>query len=155
MTLVTLSVAACSSATLDLEVALDAADGETVAVLGPNGAGKTTLLRALAGLRAARPRVASCIDGVVLDEPAHGHVRRPRAAQRRRRVPGLPAVPAPHRARERRVRAAQPRHGRAEARAARADEWLARVGLADRARREAAASSRAVSSSGSRSRARS
>ena len=28
---------------LDLRVALDAADGETVAVLGPNGAGKTTL----------------------------------------------------------------------------------------------------------------
>ncbi len=34
----------------DLSVALDAADGETVAVLGPNGAGKSTLLRALAGL---------------------------------------------------------------------------------------------------------
>ncbi len=33
-----------------LDVALDVADGETVAVLGPNGAGKTTLLRALAGL---------------------------------------------------------------------------------------------------------
>ncbi|HEX5587845.1 MAG TPA: ABC transporter ATP-binding protein [Acidimicrobiia bacterium] len=36
--------------TLDLQVALHADDGETVAVLGPNGAGKTTLLRALAGL---------------------------------------------------------------------------------------------------------
>ncbi|MDP8959893.1 MAG: ABC transporter ATP-binding protein [Actinomycetota bacterium] len=35
---------------LDLDVALEVADGEVVAVLGPNGAGKTTLLRALAGL---------------------------------------------------------------------------------------------------------
>ena len=32
------------SGAFDLDVALDAADGETVAVLGPNGAGKTTLL---------------------------------------------------------------------------------------------------------------
>jgi molybdate transport system ATP-binding protein len=36
--------------TLDLDVALDVADGEVLAVLGPNGAGKSTLLRVLAGL---------------------------------------------------------------------------------------------------------
>ena len=36
--------------TLDLDVRLDAAPGEVVAVVGPNGAGKTTLLRAVAGL---------------------------------------------------------------------------------------------------------
>jgi molybdate transport system ATP-binding protein len=36
--------------TLDLDVGLDAAPGEIVAVVGPNGAGKTTLLRAVAGL---------------------------------------------------------------------------------------------------------
>jgi molybdate transport system ATP-binding protein len=35
---------------LDLDVALDVADGEVLAVLGPNGAGKSTLLRVLAGL---------------------------------------------------------------------------------------------------------
>jgi molybdate transport system ATP-binding protein len=33
-----------------LDLALDVAPGEVLAVLGPNGAGKSTLLRALAGL---------------------------------------------------------------------------------------------------------
>jgi molybdate transport system ATP-binding protein len=42
----------------DLDVALDVAAGETVALVGPSGAGKTTLLRAIAGLvRPARGRV--------------------------------------------------------------------------------------------------
>lgn len=40
-------------ATFRLEVALNAAPGETVGVLGPNGAGKSVLLRALAGLHPA------------------------------------------------------------------------------------------------------
>ena len=35
---------------LDLDVAIEVADGEVLAVLGPNGAGKSTLLRVLAGL---------------------------------------------------------------------------------------------------------
>ena len=35
---------------LALDVAIDVADGEVLAVLGPNGAGKSTLLRVLAGL---------------------------------------------------------------------------------------------------------
>ncbi len=34
----------------DVEVALEVADGETLAVLGPNGAGKSTLLGVVAGL---------------------------------------------------------------------------------------------------------
>ncbi|MDP9182869.1 MAG: ABC transporter ATP-binding protein, partial [Actinomycetota bacterium] len=34
----------------DLDVVIDVAPGEVVAILGPNGAGKTTLMRALAGL---------------------------------------------------------------------------------------------------------
>ena len=34
----------------DVEVALEVADGETLAVLGPNGAGKSTLLAVIAGL---------------------------------------------------------------------------------------------------------
>jgi molybdate transport system ATP-binding protein len=42
----------------DLDVALDVAAGETVALVGPSGAGKTTLLRAIAGLvRPARGRI--------------------------------------------------------------------------------------------------
>jgi molybdate transport system ATP-binding protein len=36
--------------TLDLDVSMQAAPGEIVAVLGPNGAGKSTFLRAVAGL---------------------------------------------------------------------------------------------------------
>ena len=52
---------------LDLDVELDAADGETVAILGPNGAGKTTLLRALAGLVPIdRGRIE--LDDVLLDD---------------------------------------------------------------------------------------
>ncbi|HKE51499.1 MAG TPA: ATP-binding cassette domain-containing protein, partial [Actinomycetes bacterium] len=56
---------------LDIDVAVDAADGETVALLGPNGAGKTTILRAIAGLLAIeRGRIE--MDGLVLDDPAAG-----------------------------------------------------------------------------------
>ncbi len=39
---------------LDLDITLDLPLGATVALLGPNGAGKTTLLRALAGLQPLR-----------------------------------------------------------------------------------------------------
>jgi len=52
----------------DVDVALDAADGETVAVLGPNGAGKSTLLAVAAGLlRPDSGRVV--LDGVELTGP--------------------------------------------------------------------------------------
>jgi molybdate transport system ATP-binding protein len=57
--------------TFALDVALDLAPGESLAVLGPNGAGKSTLLRALAGLA---PLTAGRIelDGVVLDDATSG-----------------------------------------------------------------------------------
>jgi molybdate transport system ATP-binding protein len=57
--------------TLDLDVGLEIADGEVLAVLGPNGAGKSTLLRVVAGLlRPDAGRVA--VDGAVWDDPAGG-----------------------------------------------------------------------------------
>ena len=66
--------------TLDLDVTVEAAPGEIVAILGPNGAGKTTFLRAVAGLvPLTRGRVE--LDDVVLEDVArHIHVppeRRP------------------------------------------------------------------------------
>jgi len=55
--------------TLDLDVNIEAAPGEIVAILGPNGAGKTTFLRAVAGLvPLTRGRVA--VDDVVLEDVA-------------------------------------------------------------------------------------
>jgi len=56
---------------LALEVQLDAAPGEIVAVLGPNAAGKTTLLRALAGL-VPLERGTVTLDGVAFDDVARG-----------------------------------------------------------------------------------
>jgi molybdate transport system ATP-binding protein len=56
---------------LDLDVAIEAAPGEIVAVLGPNGAGKSTFLRAVAGLVPLdRGRVE--LDEVVLEDVARG-----------------------------------------------------------------------------------
>ena len=55
---------------LHLEVALDVAAGEVLAVLGPNGSGKSTLLRCLAGLQAIDDGCIT-IEGVVVDEPEH------------------------------------------------------------------------------------
>jgi molybdate transport system ATP-binding protein len=57
--------------TLDLDVAVEAAAGEIVAVLGPNGAGKSTLLRAISGLVALdRGRVE--LDDAVLEDARRG-----------------------------------------------------------------------------------
>jgi molybdate transport system ATP-binding protein len=55
--------------TFSLDVELQVADGELLAVLGPNGSGKTTLLRTLSGLLAIDDGRIS-IDGRVVDEPA-------------------------------------------------------------------------------------
>jgi molybdate transport system ATP-binding protein len=63
---------------LDLDVDLEVADGEVLAVLGPNGAGKSSLLRVLAGL--LPPDDARVVvDGEIWDDAA---VRLP--AHRRR-----------------------------------------------------------------------
>jgi molybdate transport system ATP-binding protein len=117
---------------LDLDVALTAADGETVAVLGPNGAGKTTLLRALAGLVPVDGgRVA--IDDVVVDDPERGTFAVPEKRsigvmfQEYLLFPHLSVlenVAFPLRSRGTRRRDARTR----------AQEWLGRVGLGDRTR---------------------
>ena len=90
-------------------VDLEIAEGEFFTMLGPSGSGKTTLLRLIAGFE--RPDAGTVeLGGVdVTREP-------PYAAQRQHGVPGLRALPAHDRARERRVRAAGPPGAPAERR---------------------------------------
>jgi molybdate transport system ATP-binding protein len=58
-----------SRGSLDLDVWLNASEGEVVALLGPNGAGKTTILRCVAGLLPIdRGRIE--IRGEVVDDPS-------------------------------------------------------------------------------------
>lgn len=56
--------------TLDLDVEIEVAAGELLAILGPNGAGKSTVLRCLAGL-APIHEGSVVIDGEVVDDPAN------------------------------------------------------------------------------------
>jgi molybdate transport system ATP-binding protein len=56
---------------LALDVDVEVADGELVAVVGPNGAGKTTLLRAIAGLRPLDGGTVT-VDDTTLDDPDAG-----------------------------------------------------------------------------------
>ena len=80
---------------IDLEIA----DGEFFSMLGPSGSGKTTVLRMIAGFEvptAGRIELGG-------RDVTRGPAVRPR---RQHRVPGLRAVPAHERARERRVRPA-------------------------------------------------
>jgi molybdate transport system ATP-binding protein len=57
-----------SLGSLRLDVEIEAAPGEIVAVLGPNGAGKSTLLRCLSGLLAIDDGCIT-LDGAALDDP--------------------------------------------------------------------------------------
>ena len=117
--------------TLDLDVRISVTERETVAVLGPNGAGKSTLLRALAGLlRIDRGRIV--IDGVTVDDPSANRYVVPE-----RRSVGVvfqDYLLFPHLSARENVAFGLRARGtpRSEARQ-RADEWLARVGLADHA----------------------
>jgi ABC-type sulfate/molybdate transport systems ATPase subunit len=112
--------------TFTLDVALDAAPGEIVAVMGPSGAGKSTLLEALAGL-------VSLDAGFVrldADDVASASVHTP---PQRRGVVLLGQDPRlfPHLSARDNVAFGLRAHGvaKADARAA-ADDLLARVGLA-------------------------
>jgi len=60
----------------DVEVAIDVADGQTVAVLGPNGSGKSTLLSVVAGI--VRPDTGrATLDRTTLFDAADGTWRAP------------------------------------------------------------------------------
>ena len=113
-----------------LDVRLEVAAGETLAVLGPNGAGKTTLLRALAGLV---PLDAGRIelDGAVLEDASKG-ARLP-TDRRPIGVVFQDYLLFPHMTALDNVAYGLRCRGmsRRQARAA-ASEWLARVGLGDR-----------------------
>ena len=95
--------------TLAVDAELAATTGVVVGLLGPNAAGKTTVLRALAGLSPlGRGRVV--LDGEVARRHRRRHTDASRPAPHRRRVSGLSALPSPVGARQRRLRAAFPRH---------------------------------------------
>lgn len=111
-----------------VDVEVEVAAGETIAVMGPSGAGKSTLLQTLAGLE---PLTAGeiTIEGRVVDRAAAPRVQTP---PMNRGIVLLSQEPRlfPHLSVRENV-AFGPRAAGADATAARdsADEWLVRVGL--------------------------
>lgn len=118
-----------------VDIALDVAPGETVAVMGRSGAGKSTLLTALAGLTPLDEGEIA-VDARVLDRAP-----RLRTAPMHRGVVllGQDARLFPHLTARENV-AFGPRSAGVAASVARsaADEWLARVGLPDAGERRPA-----------------
>lgn len=112
----------------DVDVALDVAPGETLAVMGPSGAGKSTVLAALAGLEALTGGEVRVGERIV-DRAAAPRVHLPPMA---RGIVLLGQDPHlfPHLSARENV-AFGPRATGTPRTAARADadEWLARVGL--------------------------
>ncbi len=62
-----------------LDLALEVADGECLALAGPSGAGKTTVLQAVAGLFRPERGLVTCGDAVWLDTAARRSTSRPSA----------------------------------------------------------------------------
>ena len=107
-----------------LDIDLEIAPGELVAVIGPSGCGKTTLLQIVAGfLTPERGRVRHRRQGCRRRSPARGR-------QLGIVFQSLRAVPAHARVGERRLPAARARPRRGERAATRAREMLELVGLA-------------------------
>ncbi len=118
---------------LALDLPLSVAPDEVVALVGPNGAGKTTALRALAGLeRLQQGRVT--LAGEVLEDAAAG-VRVP-PERRSVGVVFQDHLLFPHLSVLENVAFGLRSRGRGRVEARRvAQEWLERMGLADRAAR--------------------
>jgi molybdate transport system ATP-binding protein len=134
MTLLDARIAVDRADGFRLDIDLHIAAGEVVALLGPNGAGKTTALRALAGLLPVhKGRIV--LGGQVLDAADGDEFVPPE-----RRPIGVvfqDYLLFPHLSALDNV-AFGPRHRGVPLAAARsrAHEWLAKVGLADQARRK-------------------
>lgn len=117
-----------------LDIALTTAAGEVVALLGPNGAGKTTALRALAGLRPLTGGHIS-LAGRCLDDPG----RRVWTPTERRPIGVVfqDYLLFPHLTALDNVAFGPRSHGASRQQARQqAAAWLARVGLAEHARRK-------------------
>ena len=94
-----------------LEAAFTVGDGETVALLGPNGAGKSTILAIIAGLLTpdvGHVRLAGRNLTEVTPDQRGQHPGRSTPPRDRSTGPGPTALPPPHGARERGVRAPMP-----------------------------------------------
>ena len=113
----------------ELRVALERRGGETLALVGPSGAGKTTVLRAIAGPRGPEAGRIALGERRPGSTGERGSTSPPEGARVGLRLPGVRALPAHERARERGVRRA--RRGRRAARAASASPTWRRRGPAE------------------------